>query len=90
MGENYCPKVDYSYAACKVIGEKAVGLAIGKCKKADNGKRLWIYVVKNDPMKVFMILDVMSMITNTSIWISHFMLRIKVIFQAVKCVVKYR
>lgn len=49
MGENYCPKVDYSYAACKVIGEKAVGLAIGKCKKADNGKRLWIYVVKNDP-----------------------------------------
>lgn len=44
MGENYCPKVDYSYAACKVIGEKAVGLAIGKCKKADNGKRLWIYV----------------------------------------------
>lgn len=49
MGENYCPKVDFSYAACKVIGEKAVGLAIGKCKKADNGNRLLIWVEKNDP-----------------------------------------
>ena len=38
-----------SYVACKVIGEKAVGLAIGKCKKADNGNRLLIWVEKNAP-----------------------------------------
>ena len=54
LGEGIFVGNDYhtgsnSYVACKVIGEKAVGLAIGKCKKADNGNRLLIWVEKNDP-----------------------------------------